>query len=256
MPNLNDILADKSKYADDRKITLEDGVETTLGELRGGFSRTEDYTRKTQQVAREREAFSREKAEFERAKSEAEAQLAALAEKVVTRQPEVQVDEIERHLQSDPVARKLVEKIDNIGKKANEAEQRAARAEAALQSQQQNYIADQHRRVLATLKQRDPDLNEQDLVSFAQQNYIPRLDLAYRLYTEDSRTKSAVESAREEARKEAYDRAKRDLAQPVIPQRRVVTSTLTKDAPQTFDEAAEAASRDPEILNILSGGQP
>lgn len=254
MPGLSDILADKTKYSDDQKITLADGVETTLGELRGGFSRSDDYTRKTQQVAREREAFAREKAEFERAKADAEAQLAALAEKVVTRQPDTTVDEIERHLQQDPVARKLVEKIDNVTKKAEEAAQRATKAEEALRNQQQNYIADQHRRVLATLKQRDPNLDETDLVRFAQENYIPRLDLAYRLYTEDTRIKSQVESAREEARKEAYERAKRDLAQPVIPQRRVVHTTLDKDAPKTFDEAAEAATRDPEIINILTSG--
>jgi hypothetical protein len=238
------------------KITLADGVESTLGDLRGGNSRTDDYTRKTQAVAREREAFSREKAEFERAKAEAEAQLASMAEKLVVQRPAAQVDEIEQHLQTDPVARKLVERIDSINKKVEEANARAAKAEETLQQQQRGYIADQHRRVLATLKQRDPDLNEQDLVRFAQENYIPRLDLAYRLYTEDARLKSEVDKAREEARKEAYDRAKRDLAQPVIPQRRVVTQTLDKDAPQTFDEAAERAAQDPEILNVLSGGSP
>lgn len=254
MANLNDILGDKGKYADDIKITLADGVEATLGELRGGFRREADYTQKTQQVAREREVFSREKADFERAKSEAEAHLAQLAEKLVIKNPEAPADEIERHLQTDPVARKLVERIDGFGKKAEEAVARAQRAEDALKNQQQSYIADQHRRVLATLKQTDPTLNEEDLVRYAQSNYIPRLDLAYRLFTEDSRTKKQLEDVREEARKEAYDRAKRELAQPVIPQRRIVTTTLDKDAPKTFDEAAEAAARDPEIISTLMGG--
>lgn len=254
MPTLQDLIDDKKKYPDDMKITMADGIETTLSDLRGGFMKDADYRQKTSKLAREREEHSVERAKFEQDKQEAEAQLAALVEKAVTAGAprNVQQDEWEAYVQRDPVARRLVGELNEVRTKLDAQEKRAQEYETRLQANQQALLVDQHRRALAALKARDPDLNEADLVQFARDNAIPRLDLAYRLQTEDRRWKTEIDKVKETTAKEAYDKAKRELAQPMLPSRRVAPS-LPETAPKSFDEAAEMALKDPEILATMEG---
>jgi hypothetical protein len=257
MATLAEILENRKDFPDDRKITMTDGVEVTLGELRSGYMMDRDYRQKTQTLARDREAFSREKAEFEHAREDAEKQLAALAERVVTpnapaRQQEA---EWESYLERDPIARRLHQQYADMDKRMQDYDERIKRSEESLRQQAQVYVADQHRAVMARLKASDPSLNEQELVQYAQSNYLPRLDHAYRLMTEDRRVKDAVTKAKEDALREGYEKAKRELAQPMLPQRRVA-APLAESAPKTFEEAAEAALRDPEILATMEGYSP
>lgn len=254
MPSLQDLLDDKKNFPDDRKITLADGIETTLGELRGGYMKDADYRQKTSRLAREREEFSTERARFEQDRQEAEAQLAKLVEQAVTRGAPVsqQQDEWEAYAQRDPVARRLMSELAEVKTKQSQWEQKQAEYEQRLHQQQQALYIDQHRRALAALKSKDPDLDEGNLVQYARDNAIPRLDLAYRLLTEEKRFKSEVDKAKENASKEGYEKAKRELAQPMLPSRRVAPS-VPETAPKSFDEAAEAALRDPEILATMEG---
>lgn len=254
MPSLQDLLDDKKNFPDDRKITLADGIETTLGELRGGYMKDADYRQKTSRLAREREEFSTERARFEQDRQEAEAQLAKLVEQAVTRGAPVsqQQDEWEAYAQRDPLARRLMSELAEVKTKQSQWEQKQAEYEQRLHQQQQALYIDQHRRALAALKSKDPDLDEGNLVQYARDNAIPRLDLAYRLLTEEKRFKSEVDKAKENASKEGYEKAKRELAQPMLPSRRVAPS-VPETAPKSFDEAAEAALRDPEILATMEG---
>lgn len=258
MPTLAEILDDRKGFPDDRKITLADGVETTLGELRSGFMKDADYRQKTSKVAREREELQQERQRFEMDRQEAEAQLAKLVEQAVTRGAPVsqQQAEWEAFVERDPLAKRLMSEVTETRTKMSEFERKFAEQEQKLHMQQQALLVDQHRRALAALKSRDPDLNETDLVNFARENAIPRLDLAYRLFTEDKRFKDEVTKVKETAAKEGYEKAKRELtAQPMLPHRRVAPS-VPENAPKTFDEAAEAALRDPEILATMEGYGP
>ena len=254
MPSLQDLLDDRKKYADDLKVTLADGVESTLGELRGGFMKEADYRQKTAKVARDREELSAAQSKFEQDRQEAEAQLASLVERAVTRDAPAnqQQAELDAFLQRDPVARHLTQKLSTVEAKLAEQEKRAVANEQRLQQQQQAMLVDQHRRALAALKSRDPDLNEQELVQFAQENAIPRLDLAYRLHTEDKRWKTESDKIKEKAQTDGYEKAKRELAQPQLPHRRVAPA-VPEDAPKSFDDAADRALRDPEILATMEG---
>jgi hypothetical protein len=229
-------------------------VESTLGDLRGGFMKDADYRQKTARVAREREELAAERTKFDADKQEAEAQLAALVEKAVTQNapPNVQQRELDQFLERDPVARHLTSKLTALETKYAAMESATKNYEERLQRQQQALIVDQHRRALAALKARDADLDEQQLVQFAQENAIPRLDLAYRLLTEDKRMKAEIDKVKETSSKEAYEKAKRDLAQPQLPQRRVAPP-VPEDAPKNFEDAAEQALRDPEILATMEG---
>jgi hypothetical protein len=142
--------------------------------------------------------------------------------------------------------------IGELKTAAAEWKQKQQEYEQRFQQQQQALYIDQHRRALAAIKSKDPDLDETNLVQYARDNAIPRLDLAYRLLTEDKRYKDGVDKARETASKEGYEKAKRELAQPMLPSRRVAPS-VPEDAPKSFDEAAERALRDPEILATMEG---
>lgn len=258
MPTLAEIIDDKKGFPDDRKITLADGVETTLGELRGGYMKERDYRQKTAEIARERESFAQEKSRFEADKTEAEAKLNDLIQQVVTRgaPKEQQKAEWEQYLERDPVSRHLMEQLTATNAAIAELKKShldsTKQFQDALQQQQNSFIADQHRRALATLKSKDPELNETELIQYCRDNAIPRLDLGYRLLTEDKRRTDEVTKAKETASKEGYERAKRELAQPMLPQRRIA-EPLSKEQPASFDEAADAALRDPEILAAMEG---
>jgi len=257
MPSLADILDDKKNFPDDRKITLADGIETTLGELRGGFMKEADYRQKTSKLAREREEFVGEKQRFEQDKTEAEAQLAKLVEQAVTRGAprDQQQAEWDAFVERDPLAKRLMTELQGVNTKMSALEEKTKVYEQRIAEQQQALLRDQHLRVLAALKSRDPDLNEQDLVNFCRENAIPRLDLGYRLFTEDKRMKSEIDKTKEAAAKEGYEKAKRELAQPALPHRRVAPS-VPENAPKSMDEAFDAAARDPEILATMEGLTP
>lgn len=257
MPTLQEILDNRKDFPDDRKITLADGVETTLGELRGGYMKDADYRQKTSRLARDREELLSERQRFEQDRQEAEAQLAKLVEQAVTRGAprDQQQAEWEAFVERDPFAKRLMAEVSETKAKLQEFEKKTQTYEQQLQAQQQAMLVDQHRRALAALKSRDPDLDETQLVNFARENAIPRLDLAYRLLTEDKRIKDEVTKAKEAAAKESYEKAKRELAQPMLPHRRVAPS-VPENAPKDFDEAADRALRDPEILAHMEGLGP
>lgn len=259
MASMDDILNDKKTYPDDTKITLASGVETTIGDLRGGFMRDRDYRQKTMDLGRERDNFAKEKSEFETAKTTAEQELRALADRTVSHLAQQRggvqptVDEVEEALQRDPIAKRLFEQNKKLEARVTELDERDKRHDAILQAQQKQYWTDRFQMELAALKSKDPDLDERALVQFARENEIKSLPLAYRLHSADKREADLVTKAKDEAAKEAYERGKRDAVQPLIPQRRVV-STSASELPTNFDDAADAAKRDPEILGALMGG--
>lgn len=82
--------SDEETPADEVKITLSDGTETTLGEIERGFLRQDDYTRKTTEIAQERERVSqyeatlREKANLV---DTAQQKLAALVQGLIPPEP-------------------------------------------------------------------------------------------------------------------------------------------------------------------------
>lgn len=250
MPTLEDLLADKTAFPDDRKISLEGGVETTLGQLRGGYMKDADYRQKTAKVADDRRKFEQDRNEWEVARLDAEGKLTELARSIVESRPSAGRDELTEALERDPVAKALRDEIIGLKSEMKSMSDTTKAQSEQIRKGEMAYLADQHRRVLGYLKSQDPDLVEADLVNFAQQRMIPRLDDAYRLFRYDDNLKREKAAAAEEASKKSYEKAKSELNQPLLPSRRVVTPA--PDAPKDFNEAAEAALRDPEIMGDLS----
>lgn len=255
MPTLDDYLNDKQAYPDATTITLADGVETTLGQLRGGYLRDADYRRKTQALADERRRLDEEKAAHDSALTQAREDLAKAAERAARGTSAEDLDEdtqIERLLRKDPAARKLMEKIDKLSAAAEANEKRWQEAREAAQRNQAAQYQRFHEQTLAKLREKDPTLDRDALIDYARENGIARLDIAYRDMMRDKDIERAVKEAREEERAKAQEAAKR-TTQPLIPTRRVIPPSLGKDDPKTFEEAAEAAQNDPEIQAIIYG---
>jgi hypothetical protein len=249
MASLTELLDDKKTYPDEMKVTLASGVEATIGDLRSGYMKDADYRKKTSTVAEERRRLETERQEFLQAKTDAELQLQAMAEKIITRQPDKGQDEIDAELEDDPKAKKLMAKIAAAEAKAEEAVKRSAAIEEARTKEREAAMVHQHRQVLWMLKEKDKDLDTEALVNYAKQNGLGRLDIAYRLMTEDSR----ISKATEEAKQRGIEEGKKMASQPNLSPRKPLVTSLPKDAPQDFDSALDAAASDPEILGIMGG---
>lgn len=250
MATLYDVLSDKNR-PDDQKITIE-GVETTLGDLRKGVMFQGDYTRKTQQLSRERENFEKQQGEWEYARLDAEAKLQEMAKRLMTANPGMSRAEAEEELETDPRVAKLNAKIDKLNEHLEVLGKAQLDQQKEMQFQRVAQYADQHRRALAYLKSQNPDLNTDELVQFAKTQGIPNLLTAHKAFSYDDSLKSAESRAKEAGIKEGMERAKRELNQPIIPSRRVLTPA--PNAPKSFDEAIDAALQDPEILGTFEGG--
>jgi len=253
MATLAEILEDKKTYPDDQKITIS-GVETTLGDLRSGYMKDADYRKKTTAIAEARRDLDRRQADFEAARLDAEAKLEAMAAKIIRRDPDTTDTELQGRLEADPVAKRLMDMVTGLTSKIETLNKEVETTKTTLAQGKRQALVDQHRRVLSLLRQHDPNLDEQALVQFAKDNFIPRLDIAYRVMTEETRTQAAVKTATEKAKKEGLEEGKKLGAQPIIPARKAAAK-LPYNAPKTVDEAFEAAQNDPEILAIMTGGQ-
>jgi len=258
MATLQEIMDDKDKYPDDTKILLAEGSEVPLGELRGGYMKDGDYRRKTTDVANQRRQLETERVQFEQARMEAENQLTELAKQAILTKGNEPVarDELTDLLERDPVAKALTAKLEAIAAKVGSLEEGLNTNKETLDQHAQTYVADQHRRVLAALKKqagdRGLDFDEQGLIEYARNNSVHRLDHAYKLMEFDHIVKRSVDTAREEAHKVGMEEGKKAATQPILPLRRTAP-LLPPDAPQTFEEAAEAALLDPEILAHMEG---
>ncbi len=266
MPTWEDALADKTTYPDDRKVTLADGVETTFADLRKGTMFERDYRQKTSAHARQREEFQREKTEFEGQKTAAEIQLKDLAEKLILQRQPTTVDEVEDLIRRDPVASRLQRDIAEKSAKMDELLKRADQFEAGLRARDEAAMIQEHRSQLARLQQMDPDLvdpaKQTEFVEWAKLNNTPRLDIAWQAWSEQKRWQKGLAKAKEDATKEAYDRAKKELMQPVLrPQRHTPgplptgLETLDRNDPDLFQKSMDLAMADPDVLATLEGTQ-
>jgi hypothetical protein len=249
---LDDIINDTKTYPDETTIRLADGVETTLKDLRAGYLKDADYRRKTADVARQRTELDQARLRHTQEVQEAEARLQQLAGQIIQQQgPNAQPDEVIEAIRSNPVARRLAEEVDQLKALVAPLARSVLEIDNRFKNNQLQALTNQHRVVLHAIKQQDPGLNEQELIQFAKDNYVPRLDLAYKLMTYEKAVEGKVAEAREKASKEGYERGRREAAAPVIPLR--TTPQPAPGAPATLDEAVNKALADPEVIGPLVG---
>ena len=140
-------------------------VQVTIDELKQGYSRTEDYTRKTQALAQERKAAQ---AEFEQVRAERQqyAQLlGALQQQLAQAEPQLNLDELYSNDPIEWVRQKELQRERNEKLLAIQSEQqRLAQMQQAEQQQyQRNYLESQKNALLQAMPQlRDPKVAAQE----------------------------------------------------------------------------------------------
>lgn len=250
MASLVELLNNKD-VTDDRKVIIDD-VETTVGELRQGWLRQQDYTRKTTDLARQRDEFNKDRTEWEYARLEAESKLNELARQLIERNPNADERELKRQYDADPAVMKLNSELAEIKDALSIIAKTAKDSRDEVERLRMADYERQHRAVIDTLRKDDPKLDPEALISHAKNILTPRLDVAYRDMVFDDRMKEAFKKGRDEGMKEGREAAKTELAQPFIPTRRTF-EPVGEDRPKTLDQALEAAMRDPEVMNTFRG---
>ena len=139
----------------DLSTTLEvDGEEKTIEELRSGFLRQKDYTRKTQELAENRKAMDAQYQEIERERAEYAQLLPAMAERI--QQAAEQEPDWDTLYDTDPV---MAAKAERQWRKEQEGrvaqlqavqaeQQRMQQIEAQKQQQMQQSYLEQQRHIL------------------------------------------------------------------------------------------------------------
>lgn len=148
-------------------------VEVTLDELRNGYSRQADYTRKTQELASEREQIAALRRLEESLNSDPAGTIAALRQVFGLDAQETEDDDL------DPVERQV-----------RELSQWRAQQEA--DARERRYIEEA---TASAAKYGLTDVSPQDVLQFAVENKIGVLDVAARLMKADADVKAA-ESAK------------------------------------------------------------
>lgn len=139
----------------DLSTTIEvDGEEKTIEELRSGFLRQKDYTRKTQELAESRKAVEAKDQEIERERAEYAQLLPAMAERI--QQAAEQEPDWDTLYDTDPVMAAKAERQWRKEQEARSAQLQAVQAEqqrmqqiaAQKQEQMQQSYLEQQRHIL------------------------------------------------------------------------------------------------------------
>lgn len=235
----DEVLTDRTQYPDDTKVTLANGKETTVGEMRNKLGLKSEFHAHTTKIADEKRQLESKYQQDMQAAAQA-IQQAQQASTRATGTP----DNFEAYLSDQtfgPMA-KRIQALDAQMAKIGAIEQR-------MQQHEQAFLTDKYSQVLTKLKQADPNLNQQELAQFAQAKGIYNLDDAYSLYTEKSRMEKAVKDA--EAK--GYERAKKEP--PVPPMPRGGVAKPPADAPKNLNEAFEKLKQDPQLTQLFHGGE-
>lgn len=157
-----------------------DGVEmdVTLDELRSGYMRHADYTRKTQATAEDAKAIAAYRTLEERLASDPEGTIASLRAQLGLDQADLQ--------DMDPLEREVAEL------RSWRAEQERIQTQQAIQAE------------LVSVKQRyeDADLDEDALLAFAVDHKIVDLDVAYRAMAFEAKKAADEVAAKADAQKQ------------------------------------------------------
>jgi hypothetical protein len=214
-----------------------------------------DYRRKTTTLAESRKEFDRERQQFEAARLEAEQKLEEIAANVMKREPATTRDELAEALEANPVAKALAEQIKSLSSELSEIKKTTGAIGQEIVNSRQQAMVNEHRKALEKIKQEDPNISEADVIAYAKSNYVPRLDLAYKLMKYDDVIGKAAKEAAEKARQEGIEEGKRLAVAPTLPSRsRLIAPPLPENAPKDFESAADAALKDPEIVGLLTEG--
>ena len=123
---------------DDTPVTLQDGTQVTLAELKAGQLRQSDYTKKTQALAEERKSFA---SEMEKLNAERQAYAQLLPQLQQQLSGEVTAEEqaaLEQLRETDPMQYMMAkDQLEQRSKRAEAAQAEMQRVQTAMAEEQQ-----------------------------------------------------------------------------------------------------------------------
>lgn len=241
MASWEEVLKDREKYPDTTEIP---NLGVTVGQLRDGFVPKADLTHATTQAATK---HKQQLEQFQSAAQAREQMLQSQLAQAMQRQginPNNATDDDLTPYRADPTFAPLVKALDQTRQQNQQLMQRVQMDEVSVRTMR-------YQDELNQLKQQHPDLNEQELATYAAKVWQggPDLKLAKRLFTYEQ----DVKSERDKAFKEGYEKAKAEP--PAIPMPRNGRTQTTVQTPKAknMDEAANMALNDPEIHQLMQG---
>lgn len=200
---------------DEPKFEFEvDGktVELTYDEVRNGYLRQSDYTRKTQEVAAERQRLAAAEALYKALDENPEQTLALLQQHLT------QGAENEEEVDDDPLAQRLSE------------------AEAFIEQQRDAAVRSQVQAEIADLSEQYGEIDETQLLQFAIDHEIPDLEAALLKMRAADEREARIKQRNQEA-------LQRKRNQPPIAggSRAAGSSAAPKGGPMSLDDALRAA---------------
>lgn len=263
MPTLLDVLKNREQYPD--TLTYKVGEqEYTLGDLRNNMIPKADYTKESQRWSQEKQQLADQ---YNQRLSFYDQQLQQLNQALANRgqPPASNAEDALSRLDQDaadptlgPYAKSLRKVLGEMG----ELKEQLTQANKRMQQHEEAWWLDKHSQVINRIRDKDPEYHEpakvQELLSYAQQNGIPNLDLAYQLKTRER----DIAKVRDEAVKEAETRLKAqqeaDATAPHIPSGSA--GTVAGPGQQTWtppegtldpwEAAAQAAAQDSTLEKV------
>jgi hypothetical protein len=259
----NTVLADKTKYPDDTKITLAEGLEVTLGDLRSlTAAEQRKLTEGLSDLARQQEELKRAQLEAADFYSKVLEESKNLKGKTVEKKAENLADSLGLDPALAPYLEPIVKKIEEVEKANGERfktfEDTVQKLSKGIIDMTSYYLNDKWESQFNALPDRDEDMTVEKLVKYATENRIldrmgmPDLRTAHERMTEPKR-KAKLEA---EAEKRGLEKAKKELAVHSPSRPRTTFIPANKDngkaTPTSIAEAVDAAFNDPEIQASLA----
>ena len=244
------ILEDSTNYPDTMEITIA-GEKKVLSELRNAPS-FKGFTKYSQERSKEKQELEtklqREMSEREKLAGDLQVALARGTQQYQI--PNQTGNDPMAVFRSDPTFGPLAEALEKSNKQVEELGK-------SLQQLQQVQYVNAYNRALDQIQSRDDDFRKpekvQELFDYCKKNNISNLDLGYREITRDRDIKKAEEAAVKRGIEEGKKKALTEFSMVPSGSRRMITPS--PEAAKSFDEAEDAALRDPEILATFNGSE-
>jgi len=255
-----EILTDREKWPDDRKLVLADGVETTVGAFRAAAMPKADFTKYAEGARRKEQQLTEQLTAAQQnlvvALQAREAEEAAKGKAAAPTTPTGEMTEQE--YMADPVLGPMFRKIQKAAEALEAAQAENRQLRERVEGHEKIWTRSQFTAQIAEIQKADPELDVKDFLEFVQRQptintETQQVDLhgTYRGYSADRRIKAAEKAAEERG----IEKGRKEASTPTIPFARRFTPVKPDGLPSTFQEVTEEqALADPDIQAAMSGG--
>jgi len=253
-----EILTNREKYPDDRKIVLGDGEEVTVKQFRDALMPKSDFTKQTETWAKkERELQQTVEGLNGRLAAEIQAREAAAA--ASGKPPEKPAGGYtEEDLLADPVLGPIVKRLNDATSSLKAHEDRIKMHEDTwMRNQYTAQLADIGKRHNARFNAdgKGQAFDQKAFLDYALSNQISNLEVAYQAFSRGDEVAASVKEA--EAR--GVERGKQAAKVPVVPFGRRSGPTRPEGLPEgkTLDTLTdEEVAADPDMQRAMAGEAP